>query len=111
MLERVSSTGVNRIKSEDGKMYIHTVFHDDAALARIQDLKNSGMLTKQKLGIHEDEDVRMVISCPDTLQWHFFAKKYPDIYKSLRSRDEKERMSAAKQLQILHPEWVAMSRL
>ena len=109
--ERVSRNAISHVKKEDGKAYCHTVFHDDASLDQNQRIRSSGMLEKGKLGLHDNEDLRMVISCPDTLQWAIFKKKNPETYRLLKSADEAERMKGALQIQLLHPAWVVQSRL
>lgn len=109
--QRISNNADSLTKLEDGKLYCHTVFHDDDALDRNKAIKNSGAMEKSKFGLHDDEDIRMIISCPDTMQWAIFRKKHPDTYRLIKSRDEAERMKGARQLQILHPAWVIMDRL
>lgn len=100
-----------RIVRQDSLLVAKTIHYDDANLERNKQLRNSGFIDKAKLNLHDDADLRMVISCPDTLQWTRFKKKYPDIYKGLLSRDEEARMKACRQLQILHPAWVIQERL
>lgn len=100
-----------RILRQDQHLVVQTIHHDDANLERNKQLRNAGYIDKAKLGLHDNEDIRMMISCPDTLQWSMFKRKYPDIYKGLLSRDEQARMKACRQLQILHPEWVIQERL
>lgn len=110
--ERVHNHAVQRTVRDGEKIYIHTKFHDDPALERNKQLRTADMLAKAKLHLHDDEDIRMVISCPDTTQWWLFQRDYPDIYKALsQNRDEAARMQACRQLQILHPEWVVQERL
>lgn len=103
--------GVRRHAIEDGKLYARTVFNDDVALERNKQIRAAGLINKAKLNLHDQEDIRMVISCPDTLQWSLFKRDFPDIARNLHSKCETERMSACKQLQILHPEWVLQERL
>lgn len=100
-----------RAKSEDGKFYAHTVFHDDAALAQNSRIRSENILDKGKLGLHEGEDIRAAISVPDTVQWNIFKKKFKEVYKMLHSKNEETRMSGVKRLQIIHPEWVVYERL
>jgi len=107
----VGSNSVTRARSEDGLFYVHTVFNDDKALAQNRKIEGSGMLDKGKLGLHDDEDIRMVISCPSTEQWMLFKKKHPETYKLIKSTIEHERMKGARQLMLLHPAWVCYSRL
>lgn len=111
MLERTGSNSVTNTVIEGGKLYFHTIFNDDAALHQNTRLRNSGHLDRKKLGLHEDEDVRMMISIPSVLQYTIFQKKHPNTITLLNSKIESERMRGAKQLQILHPEWVVMERL
>jgi hypothetical protein len=97
---------------DDSTLYVHTTFNDDPALERNKQLRNADLLAKAKFYLHDNEDIRMFISCPDTTQWWLFKRDYPDIYKALsQNRDEAARMKACRQLQILHPEWVVQERL
>ena len=111
MSERVSQNGVRQHVTEGGVLYAKTTFHDDAALDINTNIRNSKMLEKAKLGLHDGEDVRLVISCPDTLQWMYWKRDNPDIYAMLHSKDEAERMRAAKLIQIMQPSWVVQHRL
>ncbi len=110
-----TNTGTNAITLEgfeDGKYHAKTTFYDDAALDKNAKIRNSGMLENSKLGIHFDEDIRMAISCPSTLQWSIFCKKHKETYKLLTSStSELDRMKGARQLQIMHPDWVVFDRL
>ena len=110
-LERSGSNAISNHVVEDSKLYCHTVFHDDSALNQNERIRNSGMLEKAQLGLHDDEDVRMVISCPSTLQWAVFKRKHGETYRLIKSADEGERIQGARQLQLLHPDWVVQSRL
>jgi len=112
-ISRVVS-GTNSIQREgweDGEYYCETTFHDKKALEQNNKIRNSGMLDKGALGLHDNADIRMAISCPDTLQWSIFCKKNLETIKLIRSTNEVERLKGARQLQILHPEWVVFSRL
>ena len=110
-----SVTGSNAVTHEaveGGKFYARTIFYDDAALDKNNKIRNSGMLDKAKLGLHENEDMRMVISCPSTLQWSMFKTKHAETYKLLTSKNsESDRIKGAKQLEILYPAWVCYNRL
>lgn len=108
---RVNHHATRRVVRQDGKLFCHTHFDDDHALERNKQIRNAGLIDRAKLQLHEGEDIRMVISCPDALQWTYFKRDYPDIYKDLNSRVEAERVSACRRLQILHPEWVVQERL
>ncbi len=113
-ISRVVS-GTNSIQREgweDGEYYCETEFFDKKQLDQNNRIRNSGMLDDSKLGLHFDEDIRMAISCPSTLQWSIFCKKNADTYKLLTSStSEADRMKGARQLQILHPDWVVFDRL
>lgn len=101
-----------RVKTEDGKLYAHTIFNDDKSLEQNNKIRLSGMLDRAKLSLHDNEDVRAAISCPSTLQWLIFKKKHFDTYKMIMDRtSEHTRMKGIKQLEILHPDWVIYSRL
>ncbi len=110
-----TNTGTNAVTLEgfeDNKYYAKTTFYDDKALEQNKKIRNSGMLDDSKLGLHLDEDIRMAISIPSTLQWSIFCKKNADTYKLLTSStSESDRMKGARQLQILHPSWVVFDRL
>jgi len=115
IIERTNERTV-KAKSEDGKFYVETLFHDDEALRQNDRIRSSGMLDKGKLGLHENEDYRAVISIPDVLQWNIFKKKHNDTYKLLTIKgttlaDEALRAKGITQLDILHPGWVIYKRL
>lgn len=99
------------VKTEDGKTYAKTTIHDDAALERVKRLKHEAVLDKARLGIHDNADLRMVISCPSIVLWNYFKRDHPKTYSLLNSKDESERMKGAKQVQFIHPEWIIQERL
>jgi len=107
----VGPNSIQRAVTEDGRLYFHTTYYDDKSLAQNRKIEGSGMLDKAKLGLHDDEDIRMVISCPSTAQWLLFKKKHPETYKLIKSTIEHERMKGARQLMLLHPAWVVQNRL
>ena len=109
--ERVSRSAIQRVVSQDNKLYIQTNFADDYALERNKQIKAAALLDKAKFNLHDGEDIRMIISCPDTLQWTLFKRDHKETYKLILSRREEERMKGCRQLQILHPEWVIQERL
>ena len=77
---------------DDNKLYVHTEYFDDAALERNRQLRNAGILDKGKLGLHENEDIRMAFSCPSLEQWNRFKKHHPETHALLTSTVEAERM-------------------
>jgi len=99
-----------RVKTEDGKLYAHTIFNDDKSLEQNNKIRLSGMLDRAKLNLHDNEDVRGAISCPSSLQWSIFKKKHLDTYKLIMSKDESDRMKGMAQIEILEPSWVIYSR-
>ena len=101
---------ISRTKAEDGKLYVHTTFYNDESIKRNQQILNEGVLEKSELGIHDNADIRFWFRPTDMLEWNFFQRKFPDIYKGLHSKDEKIRLSAALKLSILHPGWVIFER-
>ena len=101
---------LSRLKTEDGTTYTHTKFYDDAALEKVKQLRKDEIMAKAKLGVHDDADMRMIISCPSVIQWNFFKRDYPEIEKRIHSKDEAERMKGCREIEILHPEWVVMHR-
>ena len=107
----VGSNSIERALAEDGKLWIHTTYHDDAALERNKQIRSAKLMEKAKLSLHEDEDVRMVVSCPSVSQWNLFKKQHGETYDLVMSTLEHERMRGARQLQLLHPEWVVQSRM
>lgn len=118
MLDYTDVEGLKKVrtKTEEGKLFVHTTFYDDKDLEQNNRIRLSGMLDKAKLGLHENEDMRAVISCPSNLQWSLFRKKHNDTYKLLTTRgtllqDEADRVKGVKQLEILHPDWVIYTRL
>lgn len=109
--ERISNNATQRVVTHGNELYIQTDFADDAALERNKQIKAAALLDKAKLKLHDDEDVRMIISCPDGIQWSLFKRQHEETYKLIHSRLEEERMKGCRQLQILHPEWVVQERL
>lgn len=115
MSHLTSVVGTNAVRVEgfeDGKYHAKTTFFDDDALEHNKKIRNSGMLEKSALGLHDNADVRMAISCPSTTQWMYFKSKHYETYKLLTSQtSEEDRMKGARQLQLLHPDWVVFERL
>ena len=108
----VGNHATRRVAIEDGVLYGHTVFNDDAALERNKQIRDHGMVgNKAALGIHDEADLRMTISCPDVTQWNLFKRKHPEIARGLHSKDESIRMKACAALKQHHPEWVIQERL
>ena len=105
------ANNIEKIAFEDGTLYVHQTYYDDASLERNKQIRNSAIMDKLKLGLHENEDVRMAISCPSLMQWNRFKKLHPETYALLMSNREEERVRGARQLQILEPAWVVQSRL
>jgi len=95
---------------EDGKLYIQTTHYDDAALARNERIRNSGILEKAKLELHHNEDLRAAISCPSVAQWNQFNKEHPELEGLLNSKQEYERLKAVDTISLCHPDWVLMVR-
>jgi hypothetical protein len=108
---RISPNATRRILRDGDNIVVRTDFDDDAALERNKQIREAGLINKAKLHLHDDEDIRFVISIPDGLQYRYFKMNYPDIYEMIKSKEEKVRMSGCKRLQILHPEWVVQERL
>lgn len=102
---------IHRAKTEDGKLYSQTTFVDDKTLAHNRKLRDTGFLDKGKLGLHDDADIRLVISCPTSEQWVLFKNQNPETYKLLVSKVEHERMKGARQVSLLEPEWITHTRL
>ena len=106
----VGSNSLTQGRSENGLFHVHTRYFDDVALQRNRDIAASGMLERSKLGLHDNEDMRGVISCPSVEQWNQFKKKNPDVYALLTSKQEHDRVRAVQLIDILHPDWVIYSR-
>jgi hypothetical protein len=100
-----------RILREDSYLVVQTTHYDDENLERNKQLRNEGFIDKAKFALHDNEDIRMMISIPDGLQWSIFKRRFPEIYKLIMSKDETDRMSGCRKLQLLHPEWVVQERL
>ena len=96
---------------EDGTFYTHTTHYNDAALARNQRIRNSGILEKAKLQLHDNEDVRGVISCPSVLEWNIFNNEHPELKGLLNSTHEHERLKAMDIVSLHHPDWVLYTRM
>lgn len=113
MSEIITNTNEKRVraKSEDGKFYVETIFMDDKALDQNSRIRNSGMLDKGKLGLHDNEDIRAVISCPTVEQWNLFKKNNPITYSLIKSPEEHMRMKGIAALSKLEPAWVVYTRL
>ena len=99
-----------KLVTEDNTLYVDTKFHNKDSLEINKKIRNSQMLDKMKLGLHDGEDARAVLSVPSNLEWTIFKDKNPDIYNDLKSPHEADRMSALRRIQILEPEWVLMER-
>lgn len=94
---------------ESGKYTVHTVIHDDAILERNKRIRLESLLTtRSKLNLHENERIDYAFSIPQE-SWTFFKRDFPDIANGLHSKDEAIRYKSARELAILHPEWVIMA--
>jgi len=111
MQEVTGHNSVNETITEDNVLYNKTTFFDDESLKQNQRIRESNILDKAKLALHDGEDVRMAFSIPSSLQYTLFQKDHPEVYKLLMSADETERMSGARQMAILKPSWVCYSRI
>lgn len=100
-----------RILRQDSHLVVETKHYDDASLDRNKKLRNEGFIDKAKFALHDNEDIRMMISIPDGMQWTIFKRKFPEVYKLIMSKDEADRMSGCRKLKLLHPEWVVQERL
>ena len=106
----VDGNAVTTGKSEDGRFYVTQKFYDEGSLRRNHELRKAGVLNRGKLGLHDNEDIRYAISVPSADQWQLWKAANPDIYKLIKSPLEHDRMRGCKQLHILKPDWVIMSR-
>ena len=104
------SKAITRLITEDNKLYVHTDFNDDVALQRNKDIRAAELLNKPQLGIHDNADLRFIISVPDVNQWNLWKRDHPQEAKALFGRDETFRIKAAKYLALSHPEWVIFER-
>lgn len=104
-------THSTQVKTEDGITYAKTVFNDSMALDRVKRLRDGSVLDRAKFGMHDDADLRLVISCPSVVLWGYFKRDHAKTYELLNSKDETERMKGAREMQFIHPEWCIMSRL
>ncbi len=107
---RVGTNAVQREGWEDGEYWCETTFHDEKSLEQNKKIRDSGMLNKGVLGLHDNADYRAVISVPSTMQWSIFCKKNQETYKLLKSKDETDFMKAVMQIDILQPGWVVYTR-
>tara|TARA_R110000868_G_scaffold364240_2_gene627101 strand:+ start:1195 stop:1515 length:321 start_codon:yes stop_codon:yes gene_type:complete len=105
------SNHVTHIKTEDGNLYANTIFYDDAANEKTKRLRESELLSRAKLSVHEDEDIRFSFSIPSVFQYNLFTRDNPETFKLMQSKVEHERMRGAKQFQLLHPEWCISARV
>jgi len=99
-----------KLVTEDNILHVHTNFHNQQSLEINKKIRNSQMLDKMKLGLHDNEDARAVLSIPSNLEWTIFKDAHPDIYNDLKSPQEADRMKALRRIQFLEPEWVLMER-
>ena len=99
-----------RLITQDDTLFVHTVFDDDAAIKRNTMLRDADLLTRAKLGIHDDADIRFILSVPSVMQWNLWKKAHPEDAKHLFGKDDVLRIRAAHRLSIEHPEWVIQSR-
>jgi 1,4-alpha-glucan branching enzyme len=93
---------------ESGKYTFHTKILNDHILERNKRIRLESLMTKGKSIPLLEAGVEYAFSIASE-EWGFFKRDYPDIVAGIRSKDEEERFKAARQLQILHPEWVIMA--
>lgn len=105
------SNHLTNVKTEDGKLYAHTIFFDDLALENNKNIRESGSLDKAEIGLHDKADLRIAFSIPSVFQHNLWANENPEDYKLLHSKIDSERMKGARRLALMHPEWVISQRL
>ena len=92
------------------RQVFRTVYHNDAALEKNKALRNSGLLRRgDKLSLLDGASVSFAFSFPTVEEYNMIRGKYPDIMDAIRSKDQKARESAARKLEILHPEYITIS--
>ncbi len=106
-----SSEAVQTGIIQDDKFYIETHFNDKKQLDENQNIRISNLIDKAKLDIHEGEDLRGWIRCPDVLQWSMFKKQYPNVYGMLTANTEEMRIKGMHEMKRLFPEWIVYDRL
>jgi len=57
----------------------------------------------------DDSALAYSFSVPDGQQWSLFKRDFPDLYTALMKGDQQQRFKAARELSILHPDWVVMA--
>ena len=106
--------GVQQVLHTDPHMkdrqVFRTVFHNDAALRRNEQIRNSGMMRRgDKMSVLDGATVSHAFSFPTIEEYQMIRRKYPDIMDALRSKDQAVREKAADQLQLLCPQYVTIS--
>lgn len=93
-------------KVEEGKLFVETISHNDHVLENNQAHRNAGTITRgQKDNFSIDgAEVIHVIQAPE-VDWMFFQRKYPQLYRGLHSKDRVIREASAAEIKRMYPEW------
>ena len=107
---RGSNSVTQYTRINDDQVVEHTRFFNDDALKQNARIRESDLMDKHQLGLHDNADTRAAFSFPSIEEYNLFKIKDPETYQLLMSKNEYERIRGAKQLQILHPEYCVYNR-
>ena len=93
---------------ESGVYSFFTKIFNDPQLEKNKRVRLEGVVNRNQKNPFIEGGAQYAFSI-NPVEWSIFKRDHKDIYKALKSRDEKIRFHAAMQIQLLHPEWVIMA--
>lgn len=91
---------------ESGQYHVHTLIHDDHIIDRNKRIKQDALMAQGSKTPFMDGGVMIRTFSIPPAHWTLFKRKNKDLVKRLFSSNDTEREKAARELSILHPEWV-----
>jgi len=89
------------------RQVFQTIYHDDESLKKTKALRDEEIFKKGTKIPFGDQQVYHAFSIPEG-RYALLKRDYPDMMAAIHSRDEAVRMKAARELSIIHPEFVVL---
>ncbi len=89
------------------RQVFQTIFHDDESLEKTKRLRDAEIFKRGTKIPFADQQVYHAFSIPEG-RYALLKRDFPDMMEAIKSKDEAVRMKAARELSILHPEFVVL---
>ena len=95
----------------EGQHRVMQFFRDNGVLAENAKIRNSHLMQgSMKRGIMDNQKIEYWFRPPSLHQFEHFLKRNPRIKDDIYSDDESARMTGARAMSLLEPQWVIFSR-